>query len=206
MKKDDWSELEKQIVACNLCPRLVQYRERIARVKKRSYRDWDYWGKPVPGFGDHKARILIVGLAPGAHGSNRTGRMFTGDSSGKFLYNALFAAGYANKPVSIMIGDHLALKDVYISAICRCAPPGNKPDKSELVACLPYLQKEIQLLENLRVIVALGQLAFETIVHLYERKEGWKFGHGQVYPLISESNLAWYLLTIPVVKIPRPSD
>jgi uracil-DNA glycosylase family 4 len=185
MKVYDWSELEKKIVTCNLCSRLVQYRETIARVKRRSYREWDYWGKPVPGFGDHDAHVLIIGLAPGAHGSNRTGRMFTGDSSGNFLYNALYVAGYANQPESIMVGDQLTLEDVYISAVCRCAPPDNKPEKSEIKACLPYLQNEIALLKDLRVIVALGQLAFDTIVHLYKKKNDWKFGHGQVYPLTS---------------------
>ena len=136
--------------------------ERIAAVKRRAFRDWEYWGKPVPSFGDPQARILILGLAPGAHGSNRTGRMFTGDRSGDWLYRALHQTGFASQPASVSRHDGLALRDVYITAAARCAPPGNKPAPEELRNCRPYLERELDLLTNVKVVVALGKIAFDT--------------------------------------------
>jgi uracil-DNA glycosylase family 4 len=154
----DWQILESTITACRRCPRLVAWREEVARVKRRAYRDDDYWGQPVPGFGNRDARVLIVGLAPGAHGANRTGRMFTGDSSGDFLYGALYRAGFADRPTSQHRGDGLTLHDAYISAACRCAPPDNQPAAEELAACLPFLAAEIALLRNIGIVVALGRI------------------------------------------------
>lgn len=161
-------DLLDTIVACRKCPRLVAYREQVARIKKHAYMDWVYWGKPVPGFGDLQARVLVVGLAPGAHGSNRTGRMFTGDSSGVFLYRALHRAGFANQPTSLDRDDGLALHDMFISAVCRCAPPGNKPSPSEINNCLPYLEQEIGLLKCIHCVVALGRVAFDNVIRLYQ--------------------------------------
>jgi len=162
-----WDHLETEIASCRRCPRLVAWREDVARAKRRAFRDETYWGKPVPGFGDRAARVLIVGLAPGAHGANRTGRMFTGDSSGDFLYAALYRAGFANQPVSRSRDDGLILRDAYIAAACRCAPPDNKPTADELSACLPFLAREIALLPNVRVVVALGRIAFDAVLRVY---------------------------------------
>ena len=164
---NNWSTLESSILTCRLCPRLVAWREEVARVKRRAYRDDDYWGKPVPGFGDPAARVLIVGLAPGAHGANRTGRMFTGDSSGDFLYAALHRAGFASQPTSRDREDELTLIDAYISAVCRCAPPDNKPAPDELAACRHFLAAEITLLRDIQVVVALGRIAFDAILRVY---------------------------------------
>ncbi len=164
---NDWPSLESTISACRLCPRLVAWREEVARIKRRAYREDDYWGKPVPGFGDPAARVLIVGLAPGAHGANRTGRMFTGDSSGDFLYAALHRAGFASRPTSCGRDDGLTLTDAYISAACRCAPPDNKPAADELTACLPFLAAEIALLRDIQVVVALGRIAFDAVLRVY---------------------------------------
>ena len=163
---NDWSTLESSILSCRLCPRLVAWREETARVKRRAYRDEAYWGKPVPGFGDPDSRVLIVGLAPGAHGANRTGRMFTGDSSGDFLYAALHRAGFASQPTSRGRDDGLTLTDAYISAACRCVPPDNKPAPDELAACRPFLAQEIALLHNVRVVVALGRIAFDAVLQV----------------------------------------
>jgi uracil-DNA glycosylase family 4 len=156
--------VQADVVACRRCPRLVAHRERVAQEKVRRYRDDEYWGKPIPGFGDPNARLLIVGLAPAAHGGNRTGRMFTGDRSGDFLYRALHRAGFANQPWSRRRDDGLALYDCYITAAVRCAPPGNKPIPNELATCRPYLVEEIRLLRHVRVIVALGRIAFDAFL------------------------------------------
>ncbi len=164
---DAWNNLTTEIVSCRRCLRLVAWREEVAQVKRRAYRDEAYWGRPVPGFGDPAARVLIVGLAPGAHGANRTGRMFTGDSSGDFLYAALHRAGFASQPTSRHRDDGLTLRDAYITAACRCVPPDNKPTAAELAACQPFLEREIALLPNIRVVVALGRIAFEAVVRIY---------------------------------------
>ncbi len=179
-----WQSLNSEIIACRKCPRLVEWRERVAREKRRAFRGWDYWGKPVPGFGDPAACVLVVGLAPGAHGSNRTGRMFTGDSSGDFLYPALYRTGFASQPTASSREDGLALRDMFISAVCRCAPPDNKPTPQEIAACLPYLQQEMTLLPNIRVVVALGKIAFDHTLRLYKlRASGQDFSHGVSFPL-----------------------
>jgi len=179
--------LNQTLLACRKCPRLVAWREQVAREKRRAYRDCDYWGKPVPGFGDPGARLLAVGLAPGAHGSNRTGRMFTGDASGDFLYPALHRAGFANQPLTIGLGDGLALQDLFISAVCRCAPPDNKPAPDEIANCLPYLAQEMAILTNVQGIIALGKIAFDQVLRLY-KGQGYStgrldFAHGAFYEL-----------------------
>ena len=179
--------LNKTIISCRKCPRLVEYRESVAAKKKRAYQDWVYWAKPVPAFGDIHGRILVVGLAPGAHGSNRTGRMFTGDASGVFLFKALHKAGFANQPGSLMREDGLALNDLMISAVCRCVPPDNKPLRSEIDNCLPYLEQEIDLMNKLQGFVALGRIAFDNVYNIY-RARGYNiphvdFKHGGFYQL-----------------------
>lgn len=184
---ETWQQLNEQITTCRACPRLVAWREQIAQEKRRAYRDWDYWGRPVPGFGDLNARLLVVGLAPGAHGSNRTGRMFTGDSSGDTLYTALHQAGFANKSISRHREDGLALNDAFITAAGRCAPPDNRPTPAELAACRPFLEQELSLMPQLRVVIALGQIAFDSCLRLF-RDAGYevprlKFGHGVHYTL-----------------------
>lgn len=190
-----WAVLESQIVSCRVCPRLVTWRELVAVERRRAYRDWEYWGKPVPGFGDEQARILVVGLAPGAHGANRTGRMFTGDGSGVFLYNALYLAGFANQPQTLYRGDGLALTDLYISAVCRCAPPQNKPALQEISNCLPFLDQEVRLLSNLQGIVCLGRIAFDNTLNLYRQRghsiPPLKFSHNAFYTL--GRDLPWLL-------------
>ncbi|MCJ7536299.1 MAG: uracil-DNA glycosylase [Anaerolineales bacterium] len=192
---DLWQGLENAVISCRKCPRLVAWREEVALVKRRAYLDWDYWGKPVPGFGDREARVLVVGLAPGAHGSNRTGRMFTGDSSGDFLYPALFNASFANHPQAVDREDELLLADMFISAVCRCAPPGNKPKADEISNCLPYLESEINLLSRLKVIVVLGRIAFDQTLRVYrqrtEEKLRFDFKHLAVYQL--GENLPWLI-------------
>jgi len=176
-------EINAELVACRRCARLVAWREEVARAKRRAYRDWDYWGKPVPGFGDPHGRVLVVGLAPGAHGSNRTGRMFTGDASGDFLYPALYRAGFASRPRSLSSEDDLTLHNLYITAVCRCAPPDNKPARVEMLNCRPYLQAEIDLLRP-RVFVALGRIAFDNLLELLEIEDpAVRFAHAAVYPL-----------------------
>jgi uracil-DNA glycosylase family 4 len=154
--------LEREITVCELCPRLREWCQEVARVKRRAYLDQEYWGRPVPGFGDPAARLVIVGLAPGAHGSNRTGRVFTGDSSGDLLYRVLHEAGFANRPESQHRDDGLQLKDAWISAAVRCAPPDNKPTPQEIRSCRPFLERELALLRHTRVLVALGKIAFDN--------------------------------------------
>jgi uracil-DNA glycosylase family 4 len=175
--------LNKEIITCRKCPRLVEWREEVARTKRKAYMDWEYWGKPVSGFGDSQARVLVVGLAPGAHGSNRTGRQFTGDASGDFLFPALYRAGFASQPESTSRDDGLKLKDMYITASGRCAPPKNRPTAEELNNCQPFLEREIENLQP-RVIVCLGRVAFERILRIYsEPKAGKKFAHGATFQL-----------------------
>lgn len=182
---NDWQELAREIDSCRLCPRLAAWREQVAREAPRRHAGEVYHARPVPGFGDPHARALVVGLAPAAHGANRTGRMFTGDRSGEWLYRALHRAGFANQPQSIGAGDGLKLRDIYITAACRCAPPGNKPEREELQNCAAYLDRELALLRpNLRAIVALGSIAFEAALGALRRsgtrtpKPAPKFEHG----------------------------
>jgi uracil-DNA glycosylase family 4 len=182
-QKSQLQELNQEIISCTKCPRLVAWREEVARVKRKAYRDQEYWGRPVPGFGDPNARILVVGLAPGAHGSNRTGRNFTGDASGGFLYPALYRAGFANQPTAVSRNDGLRLKDVYLAASARCVPPDNKPTLEELNNCQPYLECDLEILKP-KVIVCLGRIAFERILKIYSvRNAAWKFGHGALFRL-----------------------
>jgi len=181
--KSGFDKLNKEITACRKCPRLVAWREEVARTKRRAYRDHDYWGRPVPGFGDPNARVLVVGLAPGAHGSNRTGRQFTGDASGDFLFPALYRAGFANQAEATGRDDGLILRDMYITASGRCAPPDNKPTPQELNNCQPFLEREIHLLKP-AVIVCLGRIAFERVLRIYSyRPSAFKFGHGASFRL-----------------------
>lgn len=186
-RESAWQALNEEIVSCRACPRLVQWREEVARAKRRAYRAWDYWGRPVPGFGDPQGRLLIVGLAPGAHGANRTGRMFTGDGSGDTLYSALHRADFASQPTSRHNDDGLTLTDAFITAAARCAPPDNRPTPAELATCQPFMQREFSLMPQIQVIVALGQIAFEGCLHLLRgagyKLPRWKFGHCLHYPL-----------------------
>jgi uracil-DNA glycosylase family 4 len=179
--------LQQEVIACRQCPRLVEYIGEIGRVKRRAYRDWDYWAKPVPSFGDPAARVLILGLAPGAHGSNRTGRPFTGDGSGATLYRVLYRAGFASLPESKTRDDELRLLDAYITAAVRCAPPGNKPAREEISNCRPYAERELALLSNLRVVVALGKIAFDVYLSILKERgvirsrAPFVFGHDRVH-------------------------
>jgi uracil-DNA glycosylase family 4 len=158
--------LQKEIVSCTQCSRLVEHCQNVARVKRRSYLEWDYWGRPVPSFGDPKARLLLIGLAPGAHGANRTGRIFTGDKSGDWLYRALHKFGFASQSTSSRIDDGLRLRDAWIAASVRCAPPDNKPSVEEIARCRPYLERELDAMPQVRVIVALGKLAFDNYLSI----------------------------------------
>jgi uracil-DNA glycosylase family 4 len=183
--------LSDDIIHCARCPRLRRHCREVAAEKKREFRDWEYWGKPVPGFGDPAARLLIVGLAPGAHGANRTGRMFTGDSSGNWLYEALHRFGFASQPLSQSRDDGLRLTDCYVTAAARCAPPGNKPTAAELANCRPYLEEELLLLTRVSVVLALGGIAFDAILRTGKRERGNgkrtavrpAFVHGAEYPM-----------------------
>ena len=161
--------ISEEVCACRKCPRLVKYREKVAREKRRAFRDWTYWGKPVPGFGDPRAELLILGLAPAAHGGNRTGRVFTGDRSGDFLYAALYKAGFANQPTSVRRDDGLQLKNVYIAATIRCAPPANKPLPSEIMSCRSYLVREMEILQP-RAVLALGKIAWDAYLEVLKQR------------------------------------
>jgi uracil-DNA glycosylase family 4 len=187
---DSLAKINREIIACRACPRLVPYRERIAREKRRAYRDWDYWGKAVPSFGDPRARLLIIGLAPAAHGANRTGRMFTGDSSGDFLYRALHEAGFASQPASTQADDGLTLRNAWITATVHCAPPDNKPLPEEFRRCRPFLERELDVFgigsaqPQLRVVLCLGRIAFDGYLailaarQLIPSRTACKFAHG----------------------------
>ncbi len=179
--------LTEEIIACRRCPRLVEHRERIGETKRASYRDWDYWAKPVPSFGDPAAPLMVLGLAPAAHGGNRTGRVFTGDASATFLVNAMHQAGLANQPLSDHREDGLEYTGAYVCAAVRCVPPGDRPTPEEQRTCLPYLAREMQALPNLRVVLALGQIAFQAALrameHLGVQRPRAKFGHGTVHEL-----------------------
>jgi uracil-DNA glycosylase len=181
------NELYTEVIACRACPRLVAWREEVAETKRRAYQDEEYWGRPVPGFGDPQARLLLLGMAPGAHGANRTGRAFTGDSSGNFLYGALYRNGFANQPTSMHRQDGLQLQDCYITGVARCVPPQNRPSPAEIANCRTHLQQELLLLARVEVIVALGQIAFDGALRLL-RELGYNlprlnFGHGLGYEL-----------------------
>jgi len=210
--------LEQRIVSCRRCPRLIAHCAAVAEHKRRAYQQWEYWGKPVPSFGDPAAKLLIVGLAPGAHGANRTGRMFTGDKSGDFLYRALYDTGFASQPESHSPGDGLALSGAWITAAARCAPPDNKPTREELAACRGYLEREIELLPSVRVVVALGRIAFDSYLESLrdlgkiENRSAFVFGHnvqhklGRGLPALissyhpSQQNTSTGRLTYPMLK------
>jgi uracil-DNA glycosylase family 4 len=187
---DSLKILNDEIVACELCPRLRSYCAEIARVKKRKYLEWEYWGRPVPSFGDERARVMVLGLAPGAHGSNRTGRPFTGDGSGDFLYPVLHEAGFASQARATSRDDGMRLTDMWICSVGRCAPPANKPTPEELRNCAPWLDREIALLKDLRVVVCLGRIAFDGLLAHLKRTGAWTaamrgfvFAHGAEYEL-----------------------
>ena len=188
MSQHEFNILRTEITNCRKCPRLVQYREEVARTRRRAYRDWTYWGRPVPAFGDPQGQLLILGLAPAAHGANRTGRMFTGDRSGDFLYEQLYRAGFANQPLSRQADDGLVLDGALISAAIRCAPPANKPLPEEIRNCLPYLERELTLVRP-RAILALGGIALNTYLDLLKKqglissRAGYRFAHGASFAL-----------------------
>lgn len=185
----DIAALNQQIIACTQCSRLITYCKKIGEIKRRAYLDWEYWAKPVPGFGDPNAHLLILGLAPGAHGSNRTGRPFTGDGSGNFMYPILHKAGFASQPTAMHREDGLQLIDAYITAAVRCAPPDNKPSPEEIANCAPYLDQEFAMLKNVKVVVVLGKIAFDAYLNYLKRrgilksKAGILFGHGETYQM-----------------------
>jgi len=207
----DWLvELNAEVVACTRCPRLVEYREKIAREKRRAYRDCEYWGKPVPGFGDPDARVLVLGLAPGAHGSNRTGRPFTGDASGKFMFPVLYETGFANQPNATDREDGLKLKGLYITAAVRCAPPDNKPVPQELASCAPYLDREMAGLKNVRVVVALAGLASTLTLITSNGKAISRAGKtifSSTGPSIKwRTERPYWPPTIPPIRTPKPES
>lgn len=183
--------IQDHIVACRECERLVSHCSHVAKAKRRAYLDWTYWGRPIPSFGDPHGRLLIVGLAPGAHGANRTGRVFTGDSSGDLLYRVLFETGFASQPGSRSADDGLSLRDAYISISVRCAPPDNKPSREEFARCRPFLEKELDLLPQVRVVVALGKSPFDTYLSILrdrgriKSRAAYVFGHNVVHDLPS---------------------
>ncbi len=182
-------DLNARIVACRKCPRLVRYREEVARTKVARFKSWTYWGRPVPGFGDPRARLLIVGLAPAAHGGNRTGRVFTGDRSGDWLFRALHRAGFANQATSVSAEDGLRLRDAYIVAAVRCAPPQNRPTPAEFQRCASYLEEDLRLLTRLQVVVVLGQVAMDRFLRAWQAaghdvpRPRPRFAHGRMYAL-----------------------
>jgi uracil-DNA glycosylase len=192
---NELDKLQQRIIHCRLCPRLVQWRENVADEKTKRFENWEYWGKPNPSFGDPDARLLLIGLAPAAHGGNRTGRMFTGDRSGDWLYRSLHKFGFANQPTSISRDDGLRLKGCYITATCRCAPPQNKLLPSEILNCRPFLIKEMKLLRRVRVIVALGKVGFDSAVSVLRASGSlndtttFRFSHGAEYPITNELTL-----------------
>ena len=193
---DSLERIRAEVVACVLCPRLVRYRERVAREKKREFRAETYWGRGVPGFGDPNARLVVVGLAPAAHGSNRTGRMFTGDRSAAFLVRAFHAAGYATQPTSLRRGDGLRYHDLYLTAAVRCAPPDNRPTPEERAHCAPYLERELRLLRNTRAVLALGGFAWDALRDVLPRVYGGErppspFAHGACAVLGEGRPLLW---------------
>jgi uracil-DNA glycosylase family 4 len=211
--KRELGKLQEGVIQCQRCPRLVTYLKEISGKKPKRFRDWDYWGKPLPSFGDPNARVLIIGLAPAANGGNRTGRMFTGDRSGEWLFRALYEFGFANHPNSSRRDDDFALNDCYITATIRCAPPDNKPLPEEIDNCRPYFLKELDLLENARVFVPLGQIAFtQTLKSL--RLKGFEipplsFGHGKIYEIPGGERLRTLnsaLRTISLVTTYHPSQ
>jgi uracil-DNA glycosylase family 4 len=189
MPKSALQILADDVVTCTACPRLTAHCRNMAEVKRRAFLEWDYWGKPVPPFGDPRARLLIIGLAPAAHGGNRTGRMFTGDRSGDFLYRALYETGFASQPESLARGDGQKLTDAYITAAVRCAPPDNKPTPEEFRTCRRYLERELALLKNLKCVVALGKLAFDAYLGILRdsgiirSRAAYKFGHNVQYEI-----------------------
>ncbi len=186
------AELQAQVIACERCERLRSYCAAIARTKKKAWRDWEYWGRPVPSFGDPQARLLIIGLAPAAHGANRTGRMFTGDRSGDLLYRVLYRTGFASQPESRSREDGLELRDAYITAAVRCAPPANRPTREEIARCREYLERELGLLANVKVVVALGRLAFDVYLsvlrdrRLVRRRSAFPFAHNREHRIAPE--------------------
>jgi len=194
--EDSLERIRQEVVACARCPRLVRYRASVARERKREFRDEEYWGRGVPGFGDPNARLVVVGLAPAAHGSNRTGRVFTGDRSAAFLVRAFHAVGYANQPTSLQRGDGLRYDDLYLTAAVRCAPPGNRPTPGEQAACAPYLEREFRQLPNTRAVLALGGFAWDAVRALAPRAFGGAvptapFAHGACAPLGEGRPLLW---------------
>ncbi len=179
----DLVDFNEEIIKCRRCSRLVEWREKVAYEKRRAFRDWTYWGKPVPGFGDPHGQVFAVGLAPGAHGSNRTGRQFTGDASGDFLYQALYHAGFASQPTSYSRDDGLILSDLYTAPVCRCVPPDNKPTLQEMTNCQSYLEFELDLIQP-KILVALGRIAFDRILKIYQVTDlSLPFGHNVVHAI-----------------------
>lgn len=184
MAQSSLRQIQKEITGCVACPRLRRYCLNIAKEKRRAYADQEYWGKPIGGFGDSRARVLIVGLAPAAHGANRTGRIFTGDRSGDWLYRALYKSGFANQPQSHSVNDGLELRDAFITCITRCAPPDNQPTPDEIRKCSAFLRKEIQLLPNIQAIIVLGHIALKGLWSVLDLSLSRpKFGHGQVFKI-----------------------
>jgi len=185
---DSLDRVTEEVVTCRACPRLVAWRELVAEEKRASFRDETYWGRPVPGFGDPAASLLVVGLAPAAHGGNRTGRVFTGDRSGDWVFRAMWKAGFANQPTSVAADDGLQLTGAWVAAVVRCAPPANKPTPAERDRCMPYLARELALLAGVRVVVALGQFAYDAACRLLAVRPRPRFGHGVEVPLMAEGS------------------